>query len=134
MSEANCSLEELVGKLFDAKRREEAAKDERIEVETAIASQIETAVNGSKTVSAGNGMKITVKRAMSYKVDVERIRALKIPEDDLPIKYVPAIPAGWEFDAKLYEDILEDSPDVARELAQFVTATPRKPSVTVKLA
>lgn len=124
------TLSELTGKLFDAKRREDAAKAERIEAEEQIAALVETPENGSKTVDAGNGIKVTVKRAIGYKADVDAIRALGLDDDCMPVKLVPA---SYAFDEKAYELIRAARPDVAAALADCVVATPRKVSVTMKL-
>jgi len=43
-------------------------------------------------------------------------------------------PAGYEFDKKVYENIVENHPDVAAKLASFVTVVPAKVSVTLKIA
>ena len=128
------TLNELAKNLFDAKRTEDAAKKARITAEEAIALLVETDDNGSKTVDAGEGLKVTVKRAMAYEADVEAIRALDIPEDLLPVELHPAIPAEYGFDEKGYEWLRKERPDVFAKVAEHVTATPRKVSVSLKLA
>jgi len=126
----NEQLAILVGHLYDAKRIEDSAKADRIAAEEAIAALVETPENGSKTVDAGNGVKVTVKRALGYKADVEALRGLDLPEDALPLKLVPA---SYEFDTKKYENIRDHRPDIASALAQHVTTVPRKVSVTLKM-
>lgn len=123
-------LEILAGKLAAAKREEDEAKSRRIQIEEEIAGQIETAENGSKTVKAG-GLTITVKRALSYKADVNAIRGLDIPAENLPLKLTPS---KWEFDKKEYERVISDHPDMAVKLAEFVTVTPLKVSVSLKIS
>ncbi len=122
-------LTELAGKLYDAKRREDAAKKDRIEIENEIANQVSTPENGSRTVDAGDGIKITVKRAIGYKADVDAIRSLDVP--NAPLTHVPA---AWAFDPKAYEKLEKDDPATFQKLVAFVETTPRKPSVTIKLA
>lgn len=127
------NISELANKLFSAKRAEEQAKSQRIEIEEQIAALVETPDNGSKTVDAGDGIKVTVKRSMSYKADTDAIRNLGLAEESLPLKFVPAKPAGYAFDDKAYEKLVEDCPSVAAKLSEFVTVTPRKVGVTLKL-
>ena len=124
-------LAKLTGELFDAKRDEDEAKKKRVEIEEQIAALVPTADTGSKTVDAGNGVKVTVKRGLGYKADLAAIRGLDIPEEVMPIKLIPA---SYAFDAKIYEDVCRNHPDVARKLADCVTTTPRKTGVTLKLA
>jgi len=131
---ANESLEELAGKLYDAKKAEEAAKKLRINAEEAIVALVEGPARGSKTVKAGDRLKITVERGISYKADVEKIRELDIPDILMPIKMTDPVPAGFAFDVKKYEDLLEQHPETFKAVAQFVTAKPLKPSVTLALA
>ena len=127
-------LEVLAGQLYDAKHKESVAKTQRIVLEEKIAELVETGDNGSKTVPAGDGIRVTVKRAMSYKADVCAIRALSIREDLMPIKITPPVPTGFAFDEKAYESIIAAHPEVAHKLAPYVTVTPRKVSVALKLA
>ncbi len=126
-------LQELTGLLFDAKKAESEAKEKRVEIEKKIAALIETSENGSKTVDAGNGIKVTVKRELSYKADINAIRALDIPEEVMPLKTTDPVPAGYEFDKKAYENVRENHPDIAAMLSEFVATTPRKVSITLKL-
>lgn len=119
-------LAELAKELYTAKRNEEAAKKARVAVEERIAALVETSVNGSRTVDTGV-MKVTVKRANSYKIDDAAAFAAAFPT------LVTEIPAKWEVDAKAYEaELAKDSP-LYREASRHVTVTPRKPSVTLKV-
>jgi hypothetical protein len=127
------SIEDLAIVLATAKRQEDEAKARRIEAEEAIAALVETPANGSRTVAAGPGLKITVKRALGYKADVDAIRALGLPEELAPIRLTDPVPAGYAFDEKAYEDLVADHPTVAAKLADCVVATPRKVSVSIKI-
>ena len=122
------TINELAGRLFDAKREEEEAKQARIYVEEQIAALVETPESGSKTVDAGNGLKLTVKRSLNYKADMDGIITLDGMVANLPIK------TKREFDAKAYEEIREKSPKDFALLAKHVSVTPAKTSVTLKLA
>jgi plasmid stabilization system protein ParE len=125
------TLNELAGKLFDAKRAEDAAKKVRIECEEAIAALVETPENGSKTVDAGDGLKVVVKRAIGYFADVEAIRGLDISEDILPVTLVPS---SYTFNERAYESLRDVRPDLFAKIAKHVETKPRKVSVTLKLA
>jgi hypothetical protein len=132
--EKNLSLEELATKLYDAKKAEEAAKKSRIEAEDAIAAIVEGPENGSKTVKAGDSLKVTVKRGKSYKADLDAIRNLDIPDILMPVDLTDPVPAGFAFNEKKYELLAEQHPETFAAIAQFVTVTPKKTSVTLALA
>ena len=125
------TLLELAKDMFEAKRAEDEAKTKRIAAEEAIAALVETDDNGSKTVACGEGLKVTVKRALSYDADVEAIRALEIEKH--PVTYVAPVGARFEFDFRAYEEMREKDPEAFKLVAQHVTTKPRKASVTLKL-
>ena len=90
-------LAELVKELYVAKQNEEVAKKARSAVEERIAALVPTAENGSRTVDSGV-MKVTVKRANSYKIDDEAefaafakggARELKVYGSDRTVTYDP---------------------------------------------
>lgn len=123
------TLNELAIELYQAKRSEDEAKKKRIEIEELIAAQVETKDRGQATVDAGEGMKITVKRDLSYDADCALISAILGP--DAPVKTVPA---KLEFDATAYERLRTNAPDLYDSITKYVTTKPKKPSVTIKLA
>jgi hypothetical protein len=125
------TLATLALDLFHAKKAEDEAKKKRISIEESIAALVETGVNGSKTVKAGD-LKLSVKRALSYTADIDGIRDLNV-EDGLPLKPTEPVPAGWAFDEKAYEALSESNPQLFKEVARFVTTKPRKVSVELKL-
>jgi len=121
----------LTVQLYNAKREESLAKAKRIEAEKAIAKLVPTEGDqGSKTVDAGDGMRVTVKRGLNYKADVKAIRGLDLGDVDIPLTLVPS---HYDFDKKAYERIRADNPGAAAKLAECVVATPAKVAVTVKL-
>ena len=124
-------LETLAGKLATAKREESEAKARRIQMEEEIAALIETPENGSKTVEAGPGLKVTVKRSLIYKADIDAIKALDLPSNLIPIKTKPAEDV---LDVKGYEWIMENNHEISLRLVKHVTVTPAKVSVTLKLS
>ena len=124
------TLHELCTKLYDAKRTEDAAKEARIAVEEQIVALVNVGERETKTVDAGEGLKVTVKKAVSYKADLAAIEALKLPPEMNPVKRVPET---TEFDEAGYEWLREHHPEVAARIDRFVEVKPRKPAVTLKL-
>lgn len=120
------NIETLAQELYDSRRAEDAASAARIAIEERIAALVETGDTGSKTVEAG-ALKVTVKRALSYKCDIENMRLIA----GAPVKFTPAKPA---LDEKAYEKLRETNHSLFAQVAQFVTVTPRKVSVELKLA
>jgi plasmid stabilization system protein ParE len=129
------TLEELAVELWDAKNAENAAKNLRILAEEAIAALVETPECGSKTVEAGDDLKVCVKRGLSFKADVDAIRALaeEIGSDDLPLTLTPPIPAGYAFDEKAYQTLKDEKPEVFRIVSKYVETKPKKTAVELKL-
>jgi hypothetical protein len=130
-------LTNLAEQLWDAKRAEDEAKTKRIEAEEKIAALIQTEESASKTIPIGGGLKITVKRGLNYKADMDALRNMALMAEDaeaeLPVKLTDPIPAGYIFDEDAYEALKESHPDFFAEIAQHVTVTPKKVSVTLKL-
>jgi hypothetical protein len=130
------TLEQLATDLWDAKKAEDIAKQKRIEAEEAIAALVETTETGSKTVPAGDNLKVTVKRGIIFNVDVDVLRSMagvEIPADLCPVKMTPPVPAGYAFDEKAYLDLKEHYPEIYGKIAKIVTTKPRKVSVELKL-
>lgn len=125
------ALERLADDLYEAKKLEDNAKHVRVAIEEKIAELIETGENGSKTVAASDHFKVTVKRAMRYKADIDRIIDMKLPEGVAPIKVVPE---SLKFDEKAYEKLRESDPATFNQVAGCVIATPAKVAVSLKLA
>ena len=128
-------LERLAVELSNAKVAEKNAKDIRIECETEICKLVETPDAGSKTVPAGDRMKITVKRGISYKPDMEALIELAADGIRLPITTVPeeTIAEHDVFDKKLYEKMLKDPPMGFAKVLDCITVNQLKPSVSIKL-
>lgn len=123
----------VVEELAEAKGAERAAKDIRIALEEKVAEIVVCGDNATVTVDSGQGLRVTVKRAMSYKADVDAIVRLGLPEEVLPLKDTDPVPAGVKFDEKEYERIRVDHPDVFAQIAPLVDASHRKVSVTLKI-
>lgn len=138
--ETKAKLLSLSEKLREIKDHEALYKAARIAIEGEIAELIPTPTERSqKTVVLENGMKITVKRALSYKADLKGIReawkqfkqfpqsSSSYPSFDLPIK------TKQELDVTGYEWYRKEHPELFRKLSEHVVTAPRKISVSLTL-
>ncbi len=125
-NEIDSRLTELVKELYTAKQAEEQAKAARVAIEERIAALVPTDENGSKTVDSGI-MKVTVKRANTYKIDDAEQFAAHFPT------LVKQIPAKWEIDVKAYEAARAADTPEWHDASAHVTVTPKKVSVTLKV-
>ena len=115
------SIEELAAALAQARSDEANARAKRIECEEAILAQYELDESGSKTVKTSNGLKLTLKTAIAYKID----KGAELPEHLL--KRTEKV----ELNVKAYEAMRQSDPIGFGKVAAFVTTTPRKPSVAL---
>lgn len=116
-------LEALAIALANAKDVENQAKAARIEAEEALANAIGGKDNGSTSVKCGR-ISVTVKRGYNYKVEDIKNFSIEFPQ---------LVKQKFELNSSAYEqERLEDS-DVFKAAAMYVTATPAKTSVTLKL-
>ena len=117
------SIENLASDLVRARAAEAEAKAVRIECEEAILAQYELAEAGSQTVKTDNGLKLTLKTSLGYKVNVDANRH--------ELAHVMKTTEKVELNVKAYEALRESDPMEFSRLSKMVTTTPRKPSVTV---
>ena len=115
------SIENLASNLVHARAAEAEAKAVRIECEEAILAQYELAEAGSQTVKTDNGLKLTLKTSLGYKVD---------KKDEMP-GHLLKMTTKIELNTKAYEALRESDPMEFSRISKMVTTTPRKPSVTV---
>tara|TARA_R110002012_G_scaffold155160_6_gene316036 strand:- start:2601 stop:2960 length:360 start_codon:yes stop_codon:yes gene_type:complete len=115
------SIEKLASNLVHARAAESQAKAARIEAEEAILAQYKLAEAGSQTVKTENGLKLTLKTSLGYKID----KGSDLPK--LLVKKTEKI----ELNTKAYESLRESDPMEFSRVSKFVTTQPRKPSVTV---
>ena len=121
MDETN--IEALVATLYNAKKAEEQAKAARIEAEEAVAAALGGPEDGSRTFTTAT-LKVVVKRGYNYKVsDMEAFKA-KFPS-------LVKTTIKNELDVKEYE-ALRLNCDVS-DAAEFITVTPKKVSVELKM-
>ena len=118
-------LKGLAVALANAKKLEDEAKKARIEAELKLAAAIGGKDNGSTSVNCG-GIKVTIKRGYNYKVEdmdafAERFPALVKTETET------------ELHATAYEKLRDTDEQAFADAAFYVTATPKKASVELKL-
>ena len=127
MSTESPTLESLASDWREAKRKEEAARDERVEIEERIVELTGHKEEGSETHKAGE-YKVTVTGKLTRKLDAEawaQIEA-RIPEELRPVSYVPKL------ETKGLRYLEEKEPDVYRMVAQAIETKPAKTAVQVK--
>jgi len=116
--------------LHKAKESEELCRDTRINLEEQLASLIPGPDCGQRTIDCGDGIKVTVKRSLTYKADIDKILAFTQSQNlPAPIKSKTVS----EIDPKGYEWYREARPDAYKILSEFVTVKPAKTSVTVQV-
>jgi len=114
---------ELDKKLADlalAKTNLANAKERLLEAEKAVLEIMELKERGSTSLSGTNGLKVTVTTGYTYKL-----------ESGYPLSMPTKMKV--ELDSTNYEKIRENNPQLFKELSQFVTAKPKKPSVALKV-
>jgi len=122
-------LDFLVKALQHAKKNEEIARKERVAVEEKIANFVETKEVGQKTVTLEDGTKITVKRGLNYKANIDGMRtAFQSIGFPAPIK----TETKYTLDVKGYEWYKGQNPEVFAEISSYVTVTPKKVAVTLQ--
>ena len=119
-------LNELAKELFSAKQAEADAKAHRIALEEQCANLISTEENGSRTVTTDCGLKVCVKRGLTYKTDIDALRGIEGGKELLKTTTVTKL------DEKLYEKVRSTHPGLFMAASEFITVKPKKVSVTLK--
>lgn len=122
-------LEELAGQWRDAKRAEERARDERVNVEQQIIALTGCKEEGSKTHEAGD-FKITVTGKLNRKLDLPIWRDIesKIPENLRPVTYKPSL------DLKGLRYLQNNEPEIYAIAAKAIETKPAKTAINIKEA
>jgi hypothetical protein len=124
---AKPTLAQAVVALVDAKRREDAAKAERLACEELVCELQPHKPEGSTTAEAGD-FKVTLTASMTYKVeDLEAMRNITREWDAnlVPLKTkTEADPTGCKW-------LRENRPELWGQLAKVITVKPAKTSVKV---
>ena len=125
-------LVKLVTNFMDAKEDEKHARDNRIAIEEKIAALVPTPEKGQKTITVGN-VKLTVKRDLSYKADLDGIRRIWA-NSELPVTGILApikSQCTCMLNVESYEWYREYYPDVFKKLAKYVEVKPKKVAISV---
>lgn len=118
----------LAEKWLAAKAAEEVAKNLRLSVEDQLLQLLPAREEGSQTTELANGLKIRTTGKMTYKADLELLKAMTSswPEDVRPIR------AKLEVDEALLRAIRLDRPDLWAALSVAVTVKPAKTYLVVE--
>lgn len=132
-------LKSLTVDLAAARNDEAEAKKRRIQAEEAIVALLDPGDKSTITIDPGNGLKVTVKTELGYKADIDEI--LKIDSDLIKAT------VKQELDVKAYEELrerkgrfaplsmsAENAERLFARISEHVTVSPKKPSVSLKVA
>lgn len=110
-----------------AKQKEDAARDERVDVEKQILALHPAREEGSETFATPQGAKISLTGKLTYKADMDKLLAITAswPEEARPIK------TEIKADESILKALREHSPDAWRQIAPAITVTPAKTGVKV---
>ena len=124
------AIELLATKWRAAKAKEDAGRDERVDVEQQILALNPAREEGSQTITTPSGIKITTTGKLTYKADLAKVLEItqSWPQDAKPIK------TEVKVDESILKALREHSPDAWRQLAPAVTVTPAKTGVKVVFA
>jgi hypothetical protein len=123
-------IETLVDSLVTAKAIESIATAKRIRWEERVAQKLGGTEDGQKTTTLENGMKVTIKRGFNFSADCDAIRKLFAVEQydsSPPIEIKTTI----KLDEPAYKEFARRLPAAYKRMTQFVTAKPKKVSVTL---
>lgn len=111
-----------------AKQKEDAARDERVDIEKKILALHPAREEGSETFATPAGAKITLTGKVSYKVNVDSLITLTAawPADVRPIK------VKTEADESKLKAIRAESPKLWAQIAAAVETKPAKTGVAIK--
>lgn len=126
---AQPTLAEAVAALVEAKRREDAAKAERLACEDLVCQLQEHKPEGSTTVQAGD-YKVTLTGSFTYKL--EDLDALRDITRDWDANLVP-VKTKTEADATGCKWLRENRPELWGQLAKVITVKPAKTAVKVAI-
>ena len=120
-------IDELALKWSIAKQKENAARDQRVEIEEEILALHPAREEGSETFATPQGAKISLTGKMTYKADLEKLIAITAnwPEEARPIK------TETKADESILKALREHSPEAWLQIAPAITVTPAKTGVKV---
>jgi hypothetical protein len=113
-------IDDLAVELAQAKSDENAARQKRILIEERIVELLEMKASDRCTINTSVGLRVVVETGYNYKLDKDFDRSLVPHKETVKI----------ELDARAYNALPEQEKALA---SKWVTATPKKPSVTLAI-
>ena len=123
------NIEILTERLYELKQREAEIKAERVQAEEALAYELGMPQEweGTKTNAIG-AYKVTLKRAMNYRIDAARLEQLAGSSEAMADAVKRAFRYKPEIDKKGWKGL---SDDLRGALSPAITMTPGKPAFTI---
>lgn len=120
-------LDALAGFWAAAKEREEAARDERVELENKILALHPAKEEGSETFATPAGVRITLTGKVTYKSDIDKLTTLTVgwPEELRPVKIKTVA------DDSVLKAIRAQRPDLWKQIAPAIETKPAKVGVKI---
>lgn len=121
-------LDALAGFWAAAKEREDAARDERVEIEGRILALHPAKEEGSETFATPAGAKVTLTGKLTYKSDLDKLTAITAawPVELRPLKFETKAD-----DSKL-KLIRANRPDLWKQIAPAIETKAAKTGVAIK--
>lgn len=121
-------LDALAGFWAAAKEREDAARDERVEIENKILSLHPAKEEGSETFATPAGAKVTLTGKLTYKSDIGQLTAIT---EGWPVELRPLKVETKADDSKL-KLIRANRPDLWKQIAPAIETKAAKTGVAIK--
>ena len=123
------NVKRLTERLYELKQREAEIKVERVQAEEALAYELGMPQEweGTKTNAIG-AYKVTLKRAMNYRIDAARLEQLAGSSEAMADAVKKAFRYKPEIDKKGWKTLPDD---LRGALSPAITITPGKPSFTI---
>ena len=121
-------VEQLARDWLTAKRKEQDAIAERLDIEQSILKAYPAKEEGSSSTMLGNGVKIKTTGKLNYKADIDKLLALTAswPADAKPIK------TKLEADETLLKRIRSERPDLWKKIAAAITVKSAKTYIEIE--
>ena len=120
-------LDALAGFWAAAKEREDAARDERVEIENRILALHPAKEEGSETFATPAGVKITLTGKITYKSDLDKLTAITAgwPDELRPVR-IKAVA-----DESILKAIRSQRPDLWKTIAPAIETKAAKTGVKI---
>lgn len=124
----NIDIDTLTEAWLNAKAREKAANEYRLELESQIIAVLGAKPEGSETHHTASGHKVTITGKMTYSADMPMLMAIcaALPEEIRPIK------TKTELDQTGAKYLRTNMPGVWEQIAPAITMKPAKTSIEIK--